>query len=157
MTSLLQEPWPWYVAGSLIGLMQWPMLKGMYYRAVDVAPPPTSIELAHRAGLGAARGAAHGRGRAGTSVATGAAPCIVMKHDVWPGRGVASAVSQSFVPLLIDIDRDSTVADQYRVSGIPTVPVLDANGHVIRRGRFLNASGMKQFLEANGSRSAGGK
>ena len=147
----------WAIVAVLLISVQWPMLKGMYYRAVDVAPPPTSIEW--RTDLASALLEAQRTDKAVLVdfSADWCPPCIVMKHDVWPDRGVASAVSQSYVPLLIDIDRDSTVADQYRVSGIPTVLVLDANGHVIRRGSFLNASGMKQFLKADGSRSAGGK
>lgn len=73
-------------------------------------------------------------------------PCIVMKHDVWPDDAVEQAVSQSYVPLLIDVDRDSTVAGRCGVYGIPTILVLDAQGQVIRRGSCLSASGMVRFL-----------
>jgi len=49
-----------------------------------------------------------------------------MKHDVWPDDAVESTVSQSYVPLPIEVDRDRTVAGQYGVHGIPTILVLDA-------------------------------
>jgi len=152
-----RERFIWAVVVALVMSVQWPMLKGMYYRAADVPAPPTSIQW--RTDLASALVEAQ---RTNKPVlvdfsADWCAPCIVMKHDVWPDRAVAAAVSQSYVPLLIDVDRESTVAEQYRVNGIPTVLVLDARGRVIRRGSFLSASGMRQFLKTNQPHAAGGE
>ena len=65
-------------------------------------------------------------------------PCVA-KHDVWPDPAVERALAGSYVPLLIDVDRNGAVADQYSVRGIPTVLVLDSRGRVVRQATFLSA------------------
>ena len=136
--------WAGVVAAVLI--MQWPMLKGVYYRAAGTPVPPTSIEW--RTDLGAALVEAR---RTDKQVivdfsADWCPPCIVMKHDVWPDPAVARVLTESYVPVLIDADRDGVVSERYGVDGIPTILVLDHTGQVIRRGAFLTASGMMRFL-----------
>lgn len=128
-------------------LFQWPILKGLYYRAADVPPPLSSI--AWRTDLMAALQDAQ---RTGKLVlvdfsADWCPPCIAMKHDVWPDDAVENAVARSYIPVLIDVDTDTSVSERYGVRGIPTILVLDANGQVMRRGSFFNASGMVEFLE----------
>jgi 2,3-bisphosphoglycerate-independent phosphoglycerate mutase len=73
-------------------------------------------------------------------------PCIAMKHDVWSDPEVGRRVAASYVPLLVDADRDDVVSPRYGVSGIPTVLILDASGNVIRRASYLPRSGMLRFL-----------
>jgi thiol:disulfide interchange protein len=74
-------------------------------------------------------------------------PCQTMKRDVWPDPEIGTLVSRSYVPLSIDIDRDKQTPRQYRVSGIPTVMVLDGTGRVVRRtDGYLSRSGMLRFL-----------
>ena len=136
----------WAALVVLVVSVQWPALKGFYYRAADVPPPPTSIQW--HSDLASALLEAQ---RTEKTVlvdfsADWCPPCIVTKHDVWPADAVEHAVSQSYVPLLIDVDRDSTAAGRYGVHGIPTILVLDAEGQVIRRGSFRSASGMVHFL-----------
>lgn len=126
--------------------VQWPMLKGFYYRAAEAAPPQTSIQW--RTDLPSALLEAQRTGKAVLVdfSADWCPPCIVMKHDVWPDEGVEDAVARSYIPVLIDVDNDSMVGERYGVRGIPTVLVLDAAGQVVRRGSFLTASGMVTFL-----------
>lgn len=136
----------WAALVVVVVSVQWPALKGVYYRAADVPALPTSIEW--HSDLSSALLEAQ---RTDKSVlvdfsAEWCPPCIVMKHDVWPDDAVERTVSQSYVPLLIDVDRDGTVASRYGVHGIPTILVLDAKGQVIRRGSFLSASNMVRFL-----------
>lgn len=140
------ERFLWAALVVVVVSVQWPAVKGFYYRAADVPPPPTSIQW--HSDLSSALVEAQ---RTEKSVlvdfsADWCPPCIVMKHDVWPDDAVERTVSQSYVPLLIDVDRDATVAARYGVQGIPTILVLDAKGQVIRRGSFLSASGMVRFL-----------
>lgn len=132
----------------LVVAVQWPMLKGSYYRATAGAPPTTSIQW--RTDLATALLEAQ---RTDKLVlvdfsADWCPPCVVMKHDVWPDDSVERVVTASYIPLLIDVDRDGTVSERYGVHGIPTILVLDAAGQVVRRGSFLSASGMVKFLAA---------
>lgn len=139
----------WIGVFALVLLFQWPMVKGSYYRAAGTPAPPTTIEW--RTDLSAALAEA---GRSNKRVlvdfsADWCPPCIAMKHDVWPDPAVERALARSYVPLLIDVDRNGTVADQYNVRGIPTVLVLDNRGRVVRQATFLSArsaSAMVAFL-----------
>ena len=131
---------------AVVLLVQWPMLKGVYYRVANTPAPPTSIEW--RTDLDAALVEAR-LTRKQVLVdfsADWCPPCIAMKHDVWPDPAVERALTQSYVPLLIDVDRDDTVAGRYGVGAIPTVLVLDETGRVVRRAAFLSASAMVRFL-----------
>ena len=74
-------------------------------------------------------------------------PCLAMQHDVWPAAEVGRAVNASYVPLVIDVDRNGLVAERYGVTGIPAVMILDANGRVVRQASgYLPASGVLRFL-----------
>jgi thiol:disulfide interchange protein len=120
-------------------LVQWPMLKGYYYRAVGTPVPRASI--AWRTDLNAALAEA-GRTKKQVLVdfsADWCPPCIAMKHDVWPDAEVGRALARSYVPLLVDVDRNGEVAARYNVDGIPTVLVLDGAGRVVRQANFLSA------------------
>jgi thiol:disulfide interchange protein DsbD len=134
---------------ALVLLFQWPMVKGSYYRGAGTPAPPTPIEW--RTDLDAALDEA---GRTNKHIlvdfsADWCPPCIAMKHDVWPDPAVEAALTRSYVPLLIDVDRNGAVADTFNVRGIPTVLVLDHRGRVVRRATFLSmlsASTMLAFL-----------
>jgi thiol:disulfide interchange protein len=139
----------WIGAFAAVVLIQWPMFKGLYYRAAGTPAPPTAI--AWRTDLD---GALEEAGRAHKQVlvdfsADWCPPCIAMTHDVWPDPAVERALAASYVPLLIDVDRNGPVAERYGVRGIPTVLVLDHTGRVVRRATFLSvlsASAMVAFL-----------
>lgn len=136
----------WMGLIAVVLLVQWPVLKGFYYRAAETPAPPTSIEW--RTDLDAALVEAR---RAQKLVlvdfsADWCPPCIAMKHDVWPDPVVGRALTQRYVPVLIDVDRNDTVPARYGVRGIPTVLVLDHTGEVVRRATFLSASAMREFL-----------
>lgn len=121
-------------------------MKGFYYRTAATPPPQSSIEW--RTDLHAAL---HEARRSGKQVlidisADWCPPCIAMKHDVWPHPGVERTVARSYVPVLIDADRDVAVMDRYGIRGIPAIVIVDGSGAVIRRATFLSASGMVKFL-----------
>jgi thiol:disulfide interchange protein len=141
-----REQWLWAAVVMAVVILQWPILKGFSYRAAEVPPPPSSIEW--RTDLSAALQESQ---RTGMPVlvdftADWCPPCIAMKHDVWPNDAVEDAVAQSYIPVLIDVDSDSSVSARYGVRAIPTILVLDASGQVMRRGSFFSASRMVQFL-----------
>ena len=140
-----REPVIWLLLAAFLVFMQWPMLKGWYYRASG-APPPSAV--AWRVDFDAALAEARQTGRLVLVdvSADWCPPCIAMKHDVWSDAEVGRQVAASYVPLLVDADRDDVVSPRYGVSGIPAVLVLDGNGQLIRRASYLPRSGMLRFL-----------
>jgi thiol:disulfide interchange protein len=140
------ERWLWAAVIGTVLVIQWPVLKGYYYRAANTTPRVSAIEW--RTDLDAALLEARQAGKPVLVdfMADWCPPCIAMKHDVWPDTGVERAVMASYVPVMIDIDRDGASADRYGVRGIPTVLVLDADGRVLRQGSFFTASRMVRFL-----------
>jgi thiol:disulfide interchange protein len=141
------ERWLWTAVIGAMLVVQWPVLKGYYYRAANTEPRVSSI--AWRTDLDASLTEARQSGKLVLVdfMADWCPPCIAMKHDVWPDPDVERAVAASYVPVMIDIDRDGRTADRYGVRGIPTILVLDGNGAVVRQGSFFTASRMVRFLE----------
>ena len=113
------------------------------------APSPVST-IAWRSSLDAALAEARRTGRPVLAdfSASWCPPCIAMKHEVWPDPAVEHA-TERYVPLMIDVDRNTAASDRYHVEGIPTILVLDADGRVLRRAGFLSAVDMLDFLNAN--------
>lgn len=140
------ERWLWAALFALVLTVQWPALKGYYYRAADVAPPPSSIRWHTDLDAALAEAESTGRYLLVDFTADWCPPCIAMQHDVWPDDRVERIVAEQYVPLLIDVDSNHDVPDRYRVNGIPTILVLDHTGGVIRRGSFFTASSMVRFL-----------
>ncbi len=64
--------------------------------------------------------------------ATWCGPCRAMDEETWPNPEVAAAVAK-FVAVRLDVDANQDVANEYSISGIPTVVVLDAGGKEIDR------------------------
>lgn len=136
----------WIGMLAVVLLIQWPMLKGLYYRAAGRPAPATSIVW--RTDLDGALAEA-GRTKKHVLVdfsADWCPPCIAMKHDVWPDPAVGRALAESYVPLLVDVDRNTEVADRYNIRGIPTVLVLDDTGRVVRQAGFLSARSAAAML-----------
>jgi thiol:disulfide interchange protein len=140
------EGWLWAAVIAVVLVIQWPVLKGYYYRAANTTPRESSIPW--RTDLDAALAEARQTDRKVLVdfMANWCPPCIAMKHDVWPDPGVERAVAAGYVPVMIDIDRDGRTADRYHVRGIPTVLVLNSEGEVLRQGAFFTASRMVRFL-----------
>jgi uncharacterized protein YyaL (SSP411 family) len=139
------EPVIWLAFGAVLVTMQWPMLKGWYYRAAGTAAPST-IEWRTDFDAALAESRATGRKVLADIKADWCPPCIAMKHDTWADPEVAALVARSYVPLLVDIDHDTIVSPRYDVSAIPTILILDGSGQVVARAGYLPASGMKRFL-----------
>jgi thiol:disulfide interchange protein len=142
-----RERYLWIGALALVAIVQWPLAKGFYYRATGVPAPAGSI--AWRSDLDGALAEAR-RTHRQVLVDFNAGwcpPCLAMKHEVWPSAEVGAAVNASFVPLAIDVDKDTAVAARYSVDGIPVVMILDGDGRVIRQASgYLPISGVLRFL-----------
>jgi thiol:disulfide interchange protein len=138
----------WAALVAALIIIQWPVLKGYYYRATGAPAPASSI--AWRTDLNAALAEARSANKRVIVdfSADWCPPCQAMKHDVWPHPQVASAVSAGYVPVLVDADNDTVLASRYQVSSIPTILLLDADGRVVKRNNgFLPRSGMLRFLD----------
>ncbi|MBU0607901.1 MAG: thioredoxin family protein [Armatimonadetes bacterium] len=59
-------------------------------------------------------------------------PCVAMDEETWPNPEVAAAAAK-FVAVRLDVDANQDVANEYGISGIPTVVVLDAGGKEVDR------------------------
>lgn len=145
-----REPILWALLVTVVVSMQWPTLKGWYYRTAGTAEPATSITW--RTDLPAAL--AEARQRQSLVLvdfsASWCPPCVAMKHEVWPSLDVAAAVNASYVPVVVDVDRDAGLSDKYSVPGIPAIIVLDGSGRIVRRhDGYLPRDGMLKFLAGN--------
>ena len=59
-------------------------------------------------------------------------PCQEMLRTTYKDKAVV-ARSAKFVPVLIDVDKQSELAEKYGVQAIPTVVFLNAKGEVLQR------------------------
>lgn len=78
-------------------------------------------------------------------------PCQVMDRSVFPRPEVKEALAERVVPVVLDIDleQNEDLAWRYRVQGIPTMILIDANGKVLNRAGFMNAEALVKFLETS--------
>lgn len=78
-------------------------------------------------------------------------PCQVMDRSVFSRAEVKQALADRVVPVVLDIDLDENqdLAWRYRVQGVPTMVLVDADGKVLNRAGFLSAEGLLRFLGAS--------
>jgi thiol:disulfide interchange protein len=141
----------WALLVAIVVTIQWPMLKGWYYKTTGAEAPASPI--AWRTDLDRALAEARSANKRVLVdfSADWCPPCVAMKHDVWPHPEIASAVSAGFVPVLVDADLDTVLGARYQVSSIPTLLLLDADGRVLKRNDgYLPRSGMLRFLSEAG-------
>jgi thiol:disulfide interchange protein len=141
--------WALVIGGFLY--MQWPMMKGAYYKATGAKAPASAV--AWRTGgfdAALAESARTGKPVLADFSASWCPPCKVMKFEVWPNPAVARAANEGYVPVLIDVDdpQNAEVAQRYGIRGIPTVLVLDAKGQVLKSGSYMSKGDMLDFLDA---------
>jgi thioredoxin-like negative regulator of GroEL len=137
----------WTAIVALVLTVQWPMLKGWYYRAAGTAAPSSAV--AWRTDLDGALAEARSSNKRVLVdfSASWCPPCVAMKHEVWPDADVARAIDAGYVPVMVDADRDNGLSSLYRVESIPAVLMLDADGRVVKRNDgYLPRSGMLRFL-----------
>lgn len=132
----------------IVTYLQWPMLKGMYYRAASSSAPNDGIAWRTDLPSALAESARTGKPVLADFSATWCPQCQVMKHEVWPDAQVAKVVNEGFIPVALDADAVSSrgPAQQYGVEAIPTLLVLDSQGKVLRQAHVLDVAGLRTFL-----------
>ena len=143
----------WALAIAAILFVQWPMLKGLFYRATGIEAPKSTIAWRSDFETALAEAKQSGKPLLVDFSASWCPPCIVMKHDVWPDPEVSRAVTDNYVPLLIDVDdpRNAEVARRYGVSTIPHVVVVGSDGPGLRQAAFMSSSQAMTFLSRDGA------
>jgi thiol:disulfide interchange protein len=142
----------WLAVGAVIVWMQWPMLKGTFYRLLKVPAPADGIAWQTDFDAALAESAQTGKPLLLDFTAAWCPPCQVMKHDVWPDPEVREAITAGYIPVLLDIDAPASrpVAERYNVSAVPTIMVVAADGSVVRKSGFKSKNAMLAFLKSPG-------
>jgi thiol:disulfide interchange protein len=146
-------PWGTMLVLVAIAYLQWPMLKGFFYRVSGVEAPASSIAWREDFEAATAEAKASDKPMLLVFSASWCPPCNAMRHDVWPDTAVSQVVNSDFVPRNVDVDSpaSASVARRYGISGIPAVLVVDANGNVVRRESYMSRSMALDFLRADGA------
>ena len=76
--------------------------------------------------------------------ATWCGPCQEMRRTTWADRTVAAALTKC-VPVQIDIDAERDLALRYAPDAVPTLVLMDADGHVLRSE--TGAMSVDEFLK----------
>jgi thiol:disulfide interchange protein len=139
----------WLLVLGAIAYVQWPMLKGLYYRSAGTPARRSAVDWRSDLGVGLAEAKRTGKPLLLDFSASWCPPCQVMKHDVWPDAQVGRVVNGAYVPVLVDVDdpRNAEVAQRYGVRGIPTIIIVDLDGNVLRQGAFMSRSDVLEFLK----------
>jgi thioredoxin 1 len=79
--------------------------------------------------------------------ATWCGPCKEMKETTWKSPKVIEKAA-AFVPVEVDVDQNSSLANQYSISGIPAVVILRPDGtEVDRREGMREAPEIGKWLD----------
>jgi len=81
-------------------------------------------------------------------------PCKVMDQELWQ-RPEAQKLSEQFIPLKVDIDRNRNLAISFRANTIPKVVIVDALGNIVwEKVGFSRAKDYLEILESLPSENA---
>lgn len=71
--------------------------------------------------------------------------CDKFKQDTLSNSQVQEKINSSFIPVVVDVNKDYDLASKYKVFGTPSVVFSDSNGKEIHRvGGYVDAN---EFLE----------
>lgn len=71
--------------------------------------------------------------------------CKKFEADVLPKDAVKSKLSQDFVLVAVDVDRQKAYVGKYRITGTPTMVFLDSEGREVTR--ILGYASEEKFLQ----------
>lgn len=114
-----------------------------------VAGPGDATEISWQTSLDQARAAARAQNKPILIdfYATWCGPCKMLDEQTYKASGVISLVSQHFIPVKIDVDKQQAVSQQFNIEAMPTTILLDARGkEIARKVGFIDAAEMMQLL-----------
>jgi len=118
----------------------------IFFYASRSASAPASFVWAKSLEAGLARASETNRPILVKFHATWCGPCQVMDRTVFSEDEVAQALA-NWVPVSIDVDRDSKTADAYGIQGIPAFVVLTPKGEPLtRRDGSMSAEAFIHFI-----------
>lgn len=76
--------------------------------------------------------------------------CRRMKNETFTDSTVISLINKNYVPIMIDIDDQSSIADQYNISVVPANIIMTDDYKVVdSKTGYLSANQMASFLQKN--------
>lgn len=140
----------WLVAFLAIVAVQWPMIKGIYYKSFASSETAPTSAVNWRADFAQAQKEA-GNSNKPILLDFGASwcpPCQVMKHEVWTDAEVGAVANEKTIPYYADVDTPANhdLVGRYDIKQIPTVILIDAQGNVLKQSGFMSAGETKDFI-----------
>lgn len=74
--------------------------------------------------------------------------CDMLKEDVLSNPGVQKQLNENFVVVVVDINKNPEIADEYDVYGTPVIQFVDSSGHEITKIEgYVDSNEFLQFLK----------
>ena len=139
----------WLAVLAFVVWMQWPMIKGTFYKYSGRPAPADGIAWRTVFEQALAESSETGKPVLLDFSASWCPPCQVMKHEVWPNEQVRQTVMEGYIPVLLDVDAAASraIAQRYEVTGVPTILVVAADGRVLRQSGYMSRSAALAFLK----------
>ncbi len=74
--------------------------------------------------------------------------CHEMDAETYANPKIAANVTDSFVPIRVDVDRHPRVRDRYNMGGFPSTVFLAPDGNVLTGAGYLGPDGMRQVIDS---------
>jgi uncharacterized protein YyaL (SSP411 family) len=79
--------------------------------------------------------------------ATWCGECHEMDARTYSEPRIAANITDSFVPIRVDVDRNPRVRERYNMGGFPTTAFLTPTGNLLTGATYLGPDGMRQIVD----------
>lgn len=59
--------------------------------------------------------------------------CQELDENTYPDHGIQQRFAQKYVTVKVNVDKNPDLASKYKIYGLPTLVIMDANGNEIKR------------------------
>lgn len=81
--------------------------------------------------------------------------CRRMKSETYSNNSVIELVNKYYIPVMVDIDDEASIADKYNISSVPTVIILDGDYKIVdSKAGFQDVSDLVKMLQSNAKASS---